>query len=131
MILFPNNLMAKEIPVPLTVQKSFSKRYPKEKNPKWNVDAHGSFEAVFKENGKKYRADFSPDGEWIETECSIGKKDLPKAVLKVIDKKYADRKITEVELVENAVKGTFYDVEFKQKGKNMDVEFRTTGEIIN
>jgi hypothetical protein len=36
-----------------------------------------------------------------------------------------------VERVDSAKKGVFYDVEFKQKGKNKDVEFREDGTIIN
>lgn len=38
-------------------------------------------------------------------------------VKQIIEEKYADREITEVEHVMNAKEGEFYDVEFKQKGK--------------
>ena len=34
---------------------------------------------------------------------------------------------TEVEKVDSATKGEFYDVEFKKKGKNMDIEYRASG----
>ena len=117
--------------VPKTVKTAFKNKYPSEKNPNWEKDSHGNFEAHFKKDGKKYRADFSPKGNWIETELSIKKENLPKAIKQVISSKFKDEDITEVEYVQSATKGTFYDVEFKQKGKNKDVEFRENGQIIN
>jgi hypothetical protein len=117
--------------VPKTVKTAFKNKYPSEKKPNWEKDSHGNFEAHFKKDGKKYRADFSPKGNWIETELSIKKENLPKAIKQVISSKFKDEDITEVEYVQSATKGTFYDVEFKQKGKNKDVEFRENGQIIN
>lgn len=116
---------------PDAVKKTFQKMYPGENDPDWHTDSHGNYESHFKIDGVKYRADFRSNGAWIETETSIDKKDLPKAIRKVIKQRYADREISEVERVEHAVKGLFYDVEFKQKGKNMDVEFKKDGTIIN
>lgn len=116
---------------PDAVKKTFQKKYPGENDPDWHLDAHGNYESHFKIDGIKYRADFNPDGSWIETETSIDKKDLPKAIKKIIDERFKDRKISEVEKVQSATKGLFYDVEFKQKGKNMDVEFKADGTILN
>lgn len=115
---------------PEAVKTSFQTKYPGENDPDWEVDANGNYESHFKIDGIKYRADFKPDGSWIETETSIDKKDLPKAIKDKIEKDF-DGKITEIEKVEHHSKGTFYDVEFKQKGKNKDVEFKANGEIIN
>jgi hypothetical protein len=39
-------------------------------------------------------------------------------------------KITEAEHVISATKGEFYDIEFKQKGKNKDVEYRRDGSKV-
>jgi hypothetical protein len=115
---------------PEAVQKTFEQKYPGENDPDWHLDAHGNYESHFKIDGVKHRADFKPNGMWIETEISIKKKDLPKPILKVINEKYGDRKITEVEKVYHHSKGLFYDVEFKRKGKNMDVEFKADGSIL-
>ena len=139
--------------VPENVKQAFTDKYPNETNPDWETDAHGNFEAHFKKDGEKYRADFSANGQWIETESSIKKDELPKAIRSVIKDtiyrgsivasypseairsvikdKYDSEEITEVEYVQSATKGEFYDVEFKQKGKNKDVEFRANGQIIN
>ena len=120
----------KSIEVPTIVLESFEVKYPNEKDPSWEIDAHNNFEAHFKIEGVKHRADFLPSGEWVETEISISKKELPEAIKQKIKENYSYYKITEIEKVSNALKGEFYDVEFKQKGKNKDVEFRVSGEEL-
>ncbi|QIE58430.1 hypothetical protein G5B37_02275 [Rasiella rasia] len=121
----------KDIEVPKVVLAAFEEKYPQEKSPKWEIDAHGNYEAHFKKKGEKYRADFSPNGPWIETENSIKTKNLPDPIKKIISERYFLYEITEVEHVDHATKGIFYDVEFKQKGKNLDIEFTEDGTILN
>ncbi|MGB3592414.1 MAG: PepSY-like domain-containing protein [Nonlabens sp.] len=116
--------------VPKVVVEAFKAKYPNESDPDFEQDAHGYWEAHFKKKGEKYRADFSQDGKWIETENSIKYKNLPKAIREAIKKEFGDDKITEVEHVMSASKGEFYDVEFKRKGKNMDVEYRKDGSKV-
>lgn len=117
--------------VPEAVRTTFQAKYPGEDDPDWHTDDHGYWESRFRIDGIRHRADFLPDGTWVETEVSIEKKQLPDAVIKIIDDKFNDEEITEIEKVDSAKKGAFYDVEFKRKGKNKDVEFRASGEIIN
>lgn len=126
-ITFFSCLNTVESQTPKSVKEAFQAKYPGENDPDWEVDAHGNFESHFKIDGIKYRADFAPNGNWIETETSIDKKDLPKAIKEAIKKNYGNEKITEVEKVDSATKGEFYDVEFKKKGKNMDIEYRASG----
>ncbi|WP_339844184.1 PepSY-like domain-containing protein [uncultured Dokdonia sp.] len=116
---------------PETVKKTFQAKYPGENDPDWHVDSNGNYESRFRIDGVRHRADFSPNGSWIETEVSIEKDDLPKVVQKAIDDNYSDEEITEIERVQSAEKGLFYDVEFKRKGKNMDIEFNESGVKIN
>ena len=119
------------LPTPEPVLKAFQIKYASETAIKWEVDSHGNFEAHFKQDGIKYRADFSPAGNWIETETSIKKKELPKVIKEKLKKDFDYSNISEVEKVEHHSKGLFYDVEFKQKGKNIDVEFDAAGNILN
>lgn len=115
---------------PEAVKKTFQAKYPGEDDPDWEIDSNGNYESHFKINGIKYRADFRPDGAWIETETNIDKKDLPKAIREKLKKDF-DGEISEIEKVNHHSKGIFFDVEFKQKGKNKDVEFKADGTIIN
>ncbi|WP_452224463.1 PepSY-like domain-containing protein [Lacinutrix chionoecetis] len=119
-----------ESQTPEAVKTAFQTKYPGENDPDWEMDSNGNYESHFKIDGIKYRADFSPNGDWVETETSIDKKDLPKAIKEAIKKNYGSEEITEIEKVDSATKGEFYDVEFKQKGKNKDVEFRASGEEL-
>jgi len=115
---------------PKSVQEAFEAKYPGENDPDWEIDSNGNYESHFKKKGVKYRADFSPNGNWIETETSITKKQLPEAIKKAIKANYSSEDISEIEKVDSASKGEFYDVEFKRKGKNMDVEYRASGEEL-
>lgn len=116
---------------PDAVKETFQKKYPGEDDPDWHKDDQGNYESHFKIDGIKYRADFNPDGSWIETETSIDEDELPKAIREAIKRDYDDSEITEVEKVDHHSKGLFYDVEFKQKGKNKDVMYKASGEVIN
>ncbi len=132
LLLFSLNLLAcqENQKLPEAVAKTFQKMYPDEHDPDFKLDAHGYWEAHFKKDGEKYRADFYDNGKWRETENSIKKKNLPEVVKKIIKDKYDYDQITEVEHVLSAKYGEFYDVEFKRKGKNRDIMFKKDGTII-
>ncbi|UII19517.1 PepSY-like domain-containing protein [Fulvivirga ligni] len=117
--------------IPKEVKEAFEKKYPSHKDVEWNVDDHGFYEADFKLDGEKYRADFEKSGVWVETENSIKYDDLPDVVKDVIKEGYDKDEITEIEHVQNAEKGEFFDVEFKRKGKNKDVMITPSGKIIH
>ncbi len=116
--------------VPQMVKEAFQNKYPNEHDPDWEQDDHDYWEAHFKKDGVHYRADFTAEGAWVETENSVKKDEIPDAVKKTIREKYPDREIIEIEHVQSAREGDFYDVEFKQEGKNMDVEIRKDGTVI-
>lgn len=109
---------------------AFKKQYPNAEKVSWDLDTNGYHEASFTMDGEKYRADYTAQGKWIETESSLKFGKLPKAVQDVITAQHDKDDITEIERVDHASKGVFYDVEFKQKGKNRDIEIREDGEII-
>ncbi len=110
---------------------AFAKKYPQAKKVSWRIDSNGNHEAHFKENDKKYRADFSSDGNWIETEHNIKFKEMPKAVQDAVEREYDKDDIEEIELVHHPKKGIFYDVELDGKGfKKIDIEYNALGKKI-
>jgi hypothetical protein len=121
---------SKNVKVPQSVEANFMSRYSGETDPDWELDSNGFWEAHFKIDGEKYRADFQSNGLWVETENSIKDSELPEAIKAAIERDYKDEKITEVERVQHHSKGLFYDVEFKKKGKNKDVEYREDGTVL-
>lgn len=116
---------------PDAVKATFENKYPGENDPDWHLDRNGNYESNFKKKGKHYKADFTPEGKWIETERRIKKKELPKAIRKILKSEYDDFKIVEIEEVDHNSKGRFYDVELKKDGEKQDVEFNEAGFVIN
>lgn len=112
-------------------EMAFYAKYPDAEDVDWNTDDNGYHEAEFELDDEKYRADFSKEGTWIETENSIDYDDLPEAIQEAIERDYDPDDITEVEQVDNAEKGKFYDVEFKNDGKKKDIMYREDGSTIN
>ena len=116
--------------IPEAVQAAFKAKYPGEDDPDFRKDDRGNWEAHFKQDGEKWRADFADDGTWVETEASIKYKDLPKIVQDAIEDEYDKDDVKEVELVQHPTKGVFYDVEFKYGGQKWDIEYDASGRII-
>jgi len=113
------------------LEAAFKAKYPDVKEVSWEKDSNGNYEAQFEQNDEKYRADFSPIGNWIETENSIKFKHLPKSVQDAIEREYDKDDIEEIEQVNHYQKGIFYDVEFDAKGeKKFDIEYNALGKII-
>jgi hypothetical protein len=96
----------------------------------WTTDDNGNLEGQFTSDEVKWRVDFTPEGEWIETEKSIDWNDLPKAVQQAIEEEFDKDDIAELEWVEHSERGQFYDVEFKDSGKNKDVEYEASGKKL-
>ncbi len=116
---------------PAAVSEAFAAKYPGEPSPEWRRDRNDSYEAHFKQDGERLRADFTPAGVWIETERSIKWDDLPGAVQDAIKAEYKKDDIVELEYTDNAERGEFYDVELDPKGeKKFDVEYREDGSKV-
>ena len=116
---------------PDAVKATFESKYPGENDPDWHLDKNGNYESNFKKKDKHYKADFTPEGQWIETERRIKKKELPETIQKILESEYEDFEIVEIEEVQHHSKGLFYDVELKKDGEKNDVEFKENGTIIN
>ncbi|NNE94039.1 MAG: DUF4956 domain-containing protein [Verrucomicrobiales bacterium] len=100
------------------------------KASEWEVDSNGYWEALYSDDGREFRADFTKDGKWVETERSITFDDLPDAVKEGFRRDFGQEEIAEIEWVDNAVKGIFYDIELKKPGPNKDVEYNENGNRI-
>jgi len=116
--------------VPDEVEEAFKKQYPNATEVEWEVDSNGYWEASFEDDGTDYRADFTTDAVWVETETSIEFEDLPDAVKVAVRELYKDDEISEIEKVDSSMRGQFFDVEFKRPGKNQDVEFLADGSRV-
>ena len=117
--------------VPKIVEEVFAEFYPDVEVKEWELDKHGYWEAKFEIGDLKFRADFFKEGKWRETERDIKFLELPFLIRKSIQEKFSDRELNEIEWVDSAEKGLFYDLEFKKEGPNMDVVYAPDGTIID
>ena len=117
--------------VPPEVERAFAIQYPTAKAEKWEVDSNGYWETGFKQGELEYKADFTGDGQWVETERSVKFEDLPDAVQRAVKLDFGDDEISEIEAVDHPLKGEFFDVEFKRNGKNLDFEYDAQGKRVD
>ncbi|RUS97984.1 hypothetical protein DSM106972_082030 [Dulcicalothrix desertica PCC 7102] len=99
----------KQILVPTVVEKAFNTKYSPDISRTWQKHYYG-YEAVFIQNNIKYEAEFSANGEWLETEYYVSEKEFPEAVLQKIKKQRPNFVITKYE-IEITPKGIFYEVD--------------------
>lgn len=78
---------------PKAVKENFKIKYSNENGLDWEKDKNGNFKASFKKEGKYFRVDFSSNGNWIETERTIDKKDLPELIQNILVKEFDTYKI--------------------------------------
>ena len=106
--------------VPQTVQSAFLTRYPGV-SPRWEPQPYG-YEAVFTKDRIEYEAEFSQDGQWLETEYEVLETQFPMIVLEQIRQKYPDYAITKRE-IELTPQGTFYEVEVQRGDEEIELYF--------
>jgi hypothetical protein len=115
---------------PEAVAKAFAEKYPNAEKATWTIDRNGRFEADFKLDGTKYRADFDGNGQWVETETSVKWKDLPEATQKAFENEDKKKDIVEIELVDSHEKGVFYDIEYKIGIGKQDIMITPEGSVL-
>ena len=118
----------KESEVPQVVKTAFMKAYPSAKGVKWDKEAEG-FEASFEQNKNDMSVVLDKMGIVKEVETGIAKDKLPKAILEILKKDFADHDIEETAMiVANNV--TTYEVEVEKGKKSWDLIFDSTGKLL-
>lgn len=88
-----HSLFAGEIEIPESVKKSFVQKFPSAQDVRWDGDATTHYEVEFVIDGKEKTAIFLVDGTFKEIETEIKLSELPKRVVKSIEKKFPLSKI--------------------------------------
>lgn len=98
----------KEKEIPKKVMDALKAKFPKAVIDKWTKEKEGDavvYDIEFKENGRKCEADIKEDGTIVNYEKEIAVKDLPKAVVETVEKKYPKATLKDIMEV-TEVKGT-------------------------
>ncbi|TSA33850.1 MAG: hypothetical protein D4R64_13385 [Porphyromonadaceae bacterium] len=120
---------AQKTEVPEVAKKAFATKFTEAKSVKWSSESATEFEAEFKLNGKEMSANFNKKGEWLETEVSVEKADLPAAVLKTIESQFAGYKLDEIASVETPGMKAF-EVSLAKEKEEIEVTIDPKGKVI-
>ena len=115
--------------VPVAVKTTFSQKFAKATEVKWDKENKTEWEAEFKLDGKEYSANFDLKGIWLETEYKITANEIPAAVKTTIDKDYAGYIMKESEISETT-KGKVVEVKLTKGIKDEEICFDVNGKVI-
>ena len=101
---------------PTAVLNNFSKRYPDAQRVKWEYK-NGNHKAEFYIGYEEKSSYFKADGTWVKTKTEIHPADVPEAVVKYVRANYPNWYIEDVEYIEDAERGNYYDIEI-EKGRS-------------
>lgn len=125
--LFAFNSVAGEIEIPEAIKRSFVQKFPTAHDVKWDGDADTHYEVGFVLDGKDKIAVFLPDGTFKEIETEIKITELPKRVIKSIDRKFPLSKIAFALKIQRSNNTTVYEVEVRTGVEDIDVTLDAMG----
>ncbi|MDD3624004.1 MAG: PepSY-like domain-containing protein [Proteiniphilum sp.] len=114
---------------PEKVLNAFTQKFPTAQKVKWDKENETEWEAEFKLMGEEYSANFTADGQWLETEYEIEKADIPANVKQTLDNEFAGYKIEEAEISETA-KGKVYEFALEKGKTEMEVAISPDGQVV-
>ena len=112
---------------PGTVTAAFNQKFPNAKSVKWDKENAHEYEASFELESAKYSANFSDNGDWLETESPISFDQLPEKVQKAFNASHKSTVIKAVSKIETAKGITKYELEIKEGKKTVELFYLADG----
>ena len=116
--------------IPQSAVDFIKSEFPKAEDLEWEKEGNG-YEAEFKISGVEYSVEFDQEGNWLATEKEINADDVPESVMNVVEDKYPDHKVEEVEYIITAEKNNLYEFELESGDKELEVLIKDDGTIIS
>jgi hypothetical protein len=88
------------------------------------------YEVKYTINGVKFETLFTPKGERFGEEIEIPVSELPKAIVKTIEKTFKQFKIDKVERIEHPDGRVEYEVDVEGDGQEWEIEMTPDGKIL-
>jgi len=121
---------SQKVVVPDKVTTAFKTQFTGAAKVKWSKESDKEFEAEFHLAGIEMSANFTEDGQWVETETEIPKKDLPAAVTDTLNAKYPGFRIEEAAWTETAGGGSFYELNIEKKREELILHIDRQGQVL-
>ena len=118
------------VSVPQIVKDQFAKKFSEAKDVKWSKENKSEYEAEFNMNGKKYSANYSIKGEWMETEEQISTIELPEAVTAAVKKSHPKSELVDADRITNSKGALKYEVVIKSGINKQELLFDAAGNTV-
>jgi hypothetical protein len=115
--------------LPAKVKTSFENKFPGAQKSKWGKENAKEWEVEFTMNNKDYSANFSTEGNWLETEYKIGEAEVPAVVTNTLAKEFPGYKIVTSEISETS-KGKMYEFEISTGKAKKEVAVNADGTLV-
>ncbi len=115
--------------VPESVRQKFLDMEPSANDLEW-ADNGDMYRVYYKLDGQKVTSYFDYFGQWMETETEITVQELRTEVLNVLQTKFVDYSIIDIEIVRTSDGQELYEIDLDKAGKTYDILFDTTGQIL-
>jgi hypothetical protein len=121
----------KESELPAQVASSFKEKFTTEGKVVW-TKVLGNFTASFKAENQTTKAEFSPDGKWLQTKTSVEYKELPGTIASYLSEEFKEAKIKESAIRETPEESDHYYITLKKEGtdKLAELTFDLKGEML-
>ena len=115
---------------PTAVITAFNQKFPNASKVKWDKENDKEYEAGFQWKGIKHSANFSNNGEWLETESPTTFAKLPMKVQNSFNANHKNSRVTAVAQIETSTGKTKFEIEFMQGAKTVEVFYDENGNEI-
>jgi hypothetical protein len=113
--------------IPASIKKSFVKRFPTAHDIRWEGDSQTHYEVGFVDEGKDKVAVFLADGTFKEIETEIRISEIPKRVLKAVNKRFPLSKISFALKIQRSNNAIVYDLEVNTGIEDIDITLDAMG----
>jgi len=118
-----------KVEVPEKVKTAFTQKFPEATDAEWDKEKDTEWEAEFKMSGKEYSANFSTDGQWLETEYEITVREIPANIKTNIDSSFTGYTIKKAELSEKTT-GKVYEIKVEKAENKVELVYDSNGTLV-
>ena len=113
--------------IPTAATTAFNQKFLSASKVKWEKESSNNYEAEFELKGVKYSANFSVNGEWLETESPFSFNQLPEKVQTSFNTSHKGVTPKAVSKIETSKQGTIYELEITKGLKTVELFFKQDG----